>query len=243
MSWLEHPIIPMTDLNTGKQILALLQFADSFFPTGGFSQSYGLETYVQHKLVNGGDSLRRFMATYIDHVLGYEDGLAVSLGWKAATAEDYPALLQIDRILSATKLARESRMASIKTGCRMLRTVCALLDEPVLCEYLKLVETSLCSGHHAVVFGIVGSRAGLSLEQTLLGYLYNAIAVMVNNGVRLIPLGQQEGQRILWDLAPSLYRLAAEIPERTLDDLGSTAPALEIRAMYHERLYTRLFMS
>jgi len=66
---------------------------------------------------------------------------------------------------------------------------------------------------------------------------------MVNNGVRLIPLGQQEGQRILRELTPSLNRAASEIQLKEIDDLGSTAPALEIRAMQHERLYTRLFMS
>lgn len=233
----------LDEMDTGRQLLGLLQFSDSFFPTGGFSQSYGLETYVQHGLVDGGGSFREVLTTFIDHVLGREDGLAVSLAWKAATAEDYSTLVQIDQILSSTKMARESRTASVKTGCRTLRTAGPLLDAPILWEYLKLIETGFCSGHHAVAFGLVGCCAGLTLKQTTLGYLYNAVAAMVNNGVRLIPLGQQEGQCILWDLIPLLNRVASEILWKTLDNLGSTAPALEIRAMQHERLYTRLFMS
>ncbi|MCL6634448.1 MAG: urease accessory protein UreF [Peptococcaceae bacterium] len=243
MSGLEHLTPPGINMDTGRQLLTLLQFSDSFFPTGGFSQSYGLETCVQHGLVGGGGSFREVLTTFIDNVLGREDGPAVSLAWKAAASEDYSTLVQIDQILSATKMARESRTASVKTGCRMLRTAGPLLDAQVLWEYLKLIEAGSGSGHHAVAFGLAGCCAGLTLKQTILGYLYNAVAAMVNNGVRLIPLGQQEGQRILWDLIPLLNRVASEIPRKTLDDLGSTAPALEIRAMQHERLYTRLFMS
>lgn len=243
MSAAEHLNPPTTGTDTGRQLLVLLQFCDSFFPTGGFSHSYGLETYVQHGLVDGGGSFREFLSTFTGNVLGREDGPAVSLTWRAMDSKDFSALIRIDQILSATKLARESRTASMKTGRRMLRTAAPLLNDAVLWEYLKLVEAGSSSGHHAVVFGLLGCRAGLNLEQTLFGYLYNTVSAMVNNGVRLIPLGQQEGQNILWDLMPLLKCLASEIQRKTIDDLGSTAPALEIRAMQHERLYTRLFMS
>lgn len=243
MSGPDHLTPPTINIDTGRQLLVLLQFCDSFFPTGGFSQSYGLETYVQNGLVDGGDSFREFLSTFVDNVLGREDGVAVSLAWRAADSKDFSTLTQIDRILSATKLARESRTASIKTGCRMLRTAAPLLNDAFLWDYLKLIRAGSCSGHHAVVFGLLGCRSGLNLEQTLFGYLYNAVAAMVNNGVRLIPLGQQEGQNILWNKMPLLKQVVSEIQRKTLDDLGSTAPALEIRAMQHERLYTRLFMS
>jgi len=230
-------------MDTGSQILTLLQICDSFFPTGGFTQSYGLETYVQDGLVCGGDSFRELLNTFVQDVLVTGDGLAVFLAWRAAGAEDLSFLEKIDQILSAMKLARESREGSARTGCRMLYTASPLFEDHVLREYIGLVRAGFCGGHHSLAFGLLGRRAGLTLEQTLLGFLYNAAASMVNNGVRLIPLGQQEGQRILRELTPSLNRAASEIQLKEIDDLGSTAPALEIRAMQHERLYTRLFMS
>ncbi|MFZ5596878.1 MAG: urease accessory protein UreF [Bacillota bacterium] len=243
MTGRENTKVPDTITDTGKQLLTLLQICDSSFPTGGFSQSYGLETYVQEGLIEDGEIFKKLLTVFINDVLCSGDGLAAALSWQAAKEKDFTALREIDSILSAMKLAVESREGSAKTGRRMSRTAAPLLEDTFFREFMELVSNGHLDGHHAVTFGVLGRRAGLTLDQTVQGYLYNAAAAMVNIGVRLIPLGQQEGQGILRALSPVIIKAASEIPSKTLEDMGSAAFAWEIRAMRHERLYTRLFMS
>jgi urease accessory protein len=74
-------------------------------------------------------------------------------------------------------------------------------------------------------------------------YLYSTSAALVGAALRLMPLGQLAGQRILWDIRPLLGKLAAEVQGKTQADMWTFAPALEIAGMRHASLDARLFRS
>ncbi|HEX3032161.1 MAG TPA: urease accessory protein UreF [Bacillota bacterium] len=228
---------------TEQALLSLLQISDSFFPTGAFTQSYGLETFVQEGLVTSKEALAEFLTTYLLDNLATSDCLAMLLAYRVGAVADWTAVVQLDQRLAAQKLARESREASHKTGRRMLQVVQRLFPGSGLDKFAELIREGRAQGHHAVVFGLVTATLGLGEKEAALAFAYNATAGMVNNAVRLIPLGQHEGQWVLTTLSGVIQQAVKISLGLGLDDLGSTAPATEIRAMQHEHLYSRLFMS
>jgi urease accessory protein len=75
------------------------------------------------------------------------------------------------------------------------------------------------------------------------GFLHATAANLVSAGVRLVPLGQTDGQLAMAELARRIGPIAAAARACPLDDLGTASPALELCSFHHETLYTRLFRS
>jgi urease accessory protein len=98
-------------------------------------------------------------------------------------------------------------------------------------------------GHHAVIFGAVCADIGVETEKALLTYLYAAVSSLVSAGVRLIPLGHSDGQLAIGELKPVMTRITMAVALLGESDICTFAPALEVRAMQHEHLFTRLFKS
>jgi len=74
-------------------------------------------------------------------------------------------------------------------------------------------------------------------------FLYSTTALLVGAALRLLPMGQLEGQAVLWSLHPVIERVAREAAERPPGELWSFTPGLDIQGMLHERLDARLFRS
>ena len=98
-------------------------------------------------------------------------------------------------------------------------------------------------GHYSVTFGVYAAVLKVPLIDTLTGYYYNISSSLVNNCIKLIPLGQQEGQEILFSLYPHLTTLVQHSLEPEPHLIGRSCPGFDIRCMQHERLYSRLYMS
>lgn len=228
---------------TEAALLSLLQISDSFFPTGAFTQSYGLETYVQEGLVSSREALEELLTTYLMENLATSDCLAMLLAYRAAVQEDWTVVAELDQLLAAQKLARESREASYKTGRRMLQVVQRLYPSSGLDKFAEMIKEGSVQGHHALVFGLVSATLGLGEKEAALAFVYTATSGMVNNAVRLVPLGQNDGQWVLTSLLDIMQQTVEISLQLGLEDVGTTSPALEIRGMQHERLYSRLFMS
>ena len=105
------------------------------------------------------------------------------------------------------------------------------------------VQRGATPGHHALVFGCVAQHRELDMESTLLAYLYSVLTGLVAAALRLVPLGQSDGQRLLYELAPLSRDLIAQYGELQPEEAWSTTPGLDIRSMQHERLYSRLYRS
>ena len=101
----------------------LLQINDSLFPIGGYSHSYGLETYIQKGLVNDGSTARLYIENRLRYSLLYTDLLAVRLAYEAAAKEDLEKLEELEDVLDASKIPMELREASRKLGSRFVKTL------------------------------------------------------------------------------------------------------------------------
>ena len=224
----------------GKSLLTLLQLTDSFFPTGAFAHSFGLETYVQRELVNGPETFELFLRSTLDHGLRNGDAVAIGLTHKATEIEK---VVDLDARLTAMKVARESREGSIKIGKQFLRNTAILERNAMLDEYAERVRSGKCAGHHAIAYGLVASAAKIDLFSAVLGYLHAHVVGQVSAAVRLIPLKPTDGQGIIDAIRPNLINIARFAEGASTGDLGGFTPGLDIHGMQHERLYSRLFIS
>jgi urease accessory protein len=228
---------------TDPRLLSLLHFSDSAFPTGGYAHSFGLEHYCQAGIVRDRDGLERFLRAQLEGAAGPCDATAAAAALRALARGDLEACRGLDEALEAMKVVREFREGSHQMGRQTLRVAAALVGDRRLASYLDDVDARRAPGHHAVAFGMVAGALGWEPEAAATAFLYSTTALLVGAALRLLPMGQLEGQTALWHLHPVIERVAREATERSPADLWSFTPGLDIQGMRHERLDARLFRS
>jgi urease accessory protein len=234
---------PITMSLPPRAFLALLQLCDTALPVGAFSFSHGLETYTQHGLIADAVMLQTWLETLLRHTVHGSHLLPVALAYRATAAADWGLLERLDQQLTAMKHARELRAASMKVGQRLLRLAGHIWPGPAVEHLDTLWHQGKIVAHHAVVLGLLGCELGLEERVIVEGAGYQWLSGMVAAALRLLPLGQSAGQRLLTTLLTHLPAIADDIRQQGWDDLSSAAPEFDIRAMQHETLYSRLFQS
>jgi urease accessory protein len=215
------------------QLLRLLQLADSALPIGAMAHSFGLEQLVAEGLLDV-SGLEAFLGAYLEET-GALEGACVreahelGRGWHRERWEN------LNRRLSALKPARESREASAALGRRLLELAAGLGNGRALLE----ARTAEGEAHHCASFGLVGGALGFHAGATVIAYLHQSLAGLISACQRLMPLGQRQAARMLWDLKPAVVRAA----ETAIESASAFTPLLEAGSMRHPWLATRLFIS
>ena len=231
-------------MTEGTAKFFLLQVNDALVPIGGYSHSYGLETYIQKGIVHDEDSAEEFIHKRLEYNFLYNEFLAVRLGWEYAVRGDLTAISRLEEIMEAGKIPRETREASRKLGSRFIKTLSALeipRENRVFEEYREARKGK--SVHHAVAYGVFCGAAGITREEALEHFLYAQTSAMVTNCVKTIPLSQSSGQKLLSGCYPLLQKLTREVKELGEEWLGLSGPGFDLRCMQHEGLYSRIYMS
>ena len=228
----------MTGTRMTDALFRLMTWLSPSYPVGGFSYSHGLEAAVEAGLVKDRATLIAWLTHILRHGSGLIDAVALSNAWQAAG--DLDALDDIADLAGALKGTAELAMESELQGNAFAKiTLVAWPSDALQCLVERRNAKAL---PHAVAVGVVCADA-VPLAQAITAYLQGFTANLVSAAVRLVPLGQTDGQLALAALAPVVGEIAAVAQTKTLDDVGTAAPMVDILSMIHETQYTRLFRS
>ncbi|MEY4479528.1 MAG: hypothetical protein RLZZ267_206 [Bacillota bacterium] len=223
--------------------LAYVQLLDSALPIGGFSHSFGLESYVQDNTIVTTQQLEQYIVGQLHSSLTRMDGLVIKGVYEAIAANDESRIAQLDQILHVQRLPRESRDGQAKMGKRLIKLAKSLDPILQLDELERILITHGGTGTLPVVHAWICERLGLSLDEAVQGFLYSSVQTMVNSALRLMAMGQTEGQIIVRRMLPIINREWNAVKDLPTTQLHTFTFAHDIRAMQHETLYSRLFMS
>ena len=217
----------------------LMAWLSPAYPIGAFSYSSGIEWAVEAGDIADAASLKAWLTTMIADGSGFCDA-ALFVHAHRAAAEDDAALATVAELAAAFTSSKERHLETTAQGRAFLDTTraawpCAELDR-LLATWsgdiaLPVAVSVACAGH------------GVPLGPALSAYLHALTANLISTGVRLIPLGQTDGQRVLAALEPVAAATGQRALATSLDEIGSAAFRSDIAAMRHETQYTRLFRS
>jgi urease accessory protein len=219
-----------------------LRFVDSFFPSGGYAFSSGLEAAVQGGAVRNAEELSRYVTGLLTTGIGEREAVGVGLAHEAYESGIIETAFKADRELDAMKLDRESRTASQQMGRQVIRLASNQQARyPLIEDYRAAVEAEQTPGHLAVSLGLTLAAAGWSKRDTIAAYLYQTATGFVAAAMKLMPIGQREGQRLLESWLEVIEGVSHNAAQQQV--FQSWSPIQDIYAMRHSRLESRLFRS
>jgi urease accessory protein len=223
----------------GASLYRLMAWLSPAYPTGGFSYSHGLEYAIEAGLVSDAQTLQAWVATVVEKGAGWVDSLLLAAAWRAAAADDSVRLIALAELAAAWRGSAEMAMESETQGRAFLATTAAAWPHPLL----ERLGAELDAVPLALAVGAAAAAHAISLELTIQGCLQAMASNLVSAGMRLIPLGQTDGQRIMAALGPAIGAIAGRALGTKLEDAGTSALMIDWCSMCHETQYTRLFRS
>ncbi len=226
-------------------LLAALQLADSFFPSGTLTLSHGLEAFLSLHPESGKD-IPRLLKDYLQHKVVPLELVAYLHAYRAVEAADLEHLQHIDRYLTASLLPQELRHGTARSGRALLETLRALeyLEHNALFQaFVTGVRTQQSDGNAPICLALVCLNWQVPQRAGGIVLLYTFMVSFLGAALRLGSIGHREAQRILLSLRPQLSSLVDMVWERDLEEMGAFAPLADIRAMQHAYLPVRLFSS
>ena len=215
---------------TDGSLLRLLAWLSPAFPTGAFTCSHGLEWAVEAGDIRDAGDLRQWLTDILHHGAGRCD--AILLRHAYCAAKDPAALAAIAELAAAIAPARERLSESLGQGTAFLRAARAWGLPAITGEAPYPVAVGALAGWHAI-----------GEDASVIAYLQSFISNLISAAVRLVPLGQSDGLRVLASLEPGILAVAADTRTASLADAGGCAFRADLAAMRHETQYTRLFRS
>lgn len=225
-------------MTTSDNLYRLLTWTSPAYPIGGYAFSHGLENAVERALITDADSTREWIADLILIGDGQADLVFVSQGWESG--DDEQAISQVADMALAFQPTAEIRLESVAQGSAFLKTTASAWG----CDATDRLQERLGSvAVYPVVFGAVARHSGVDKSDALHAYAHGFVANLVSAAVRLVPLGQTDGQIITSALMAAVLNAVSSAIDTPLDDVSSSCIMADIASMQHEVQYTRLFRS
>jgi urease accessory protein len=224
-------------------LLRLQSWLSPAFPTGSYSYSHGLEWAVEAGNICDRETLVDWLEADICYGSGRNEAIFFSEAWRCAIDLDRAKLFEIAELAGAFRATSEFALESSQQAAACLATLRQAWPDRVLDWLSEILRERHVQPTPAVVLGIRSARQGIPVSLALPVFLQSYVANLVTAGVRLIPLGQTDGQLAIAELEEAVLAASAQGETATIDDLGSAAFMVDLASMAHETQYTRLFRS
>jgi urease accessory protein len=224
-------------------LLSALRLADSALPVGGFTASYGLESFLEEGLVEDGEELRALLETYLTERVGPSEMVALRAAHEAAVDGDLEGVAAVDRRLRAMTLAREARESSTRSGGKLLELLAATEADDTLAAYAGRAAAGEVPGNYAVALGLAAGRLGVPAREAALALAHSFVTGLLGAAQRLGRFGHTEIQAVLRELQPVMAAAWTDNADRPVEEMRAFTPEIELLSARHERAERRLFVS
>lgn len=224
-----------------QQLLYLLQLADSALPLGSYSYSEGLESLINNQIISDEKTLHSWIINELKYgTIKMETAIMIN-AYECFINRKSAQLNYWNNWLSANKETWELRQQSWQMGNSLLKLIQAL--ETSNQDIINLNQILEKPFNYSVIFGIVAANWELEKAKVILVYLKTWVTNTINAGIKLIPLGQTQGQKLLFNIFSFLNIISEEIISLKNSELVTCNWGLSLASMNHETQYSRLFRS
>jgi urease accessory protein len=237
---IDRPDSEATEARASAALYRLMSWLSPSYPVGAFSYSGGLEWAVEAGDVKDAATLTDWLGAVIAHGSVFCDAVFFVHAHTAARTDDDSALRAIAELAGAFASSKERHLETTAQGRAFMDATLAAWPCAALARLQELSPTVIA---YPVAVGVTAAGHAIPLAPALAAFLHAVAANLISAGVRLIPLGQTAGQRVLADLESVVATAAQTASTTQLDEVGGASFRADIASMRHETQYTRLFRS
>ena len=223
------------------QQLALMQLSDSFFPSGSFTFSHGLETLVQTGKIQSRQEILYFLQILLRNKVGVSDVVALIHSYRGSKNGNIEEVRKADRQLFIQTAIAKNRETQRQSGRALLMVASSTWQD----EQLQTLNQDAVQGKihclHPVIFGAITSVAGLKERDAVLAFLHGLVTNILGAAIRLGILGHIQTQQVLLQLVPDIEAVWSTAVSMNLEQMWSCTPFIDIAQMQHPKLAQRLF--
>ncbi len=237
--------IKMDDNFISIDDISFLQLSDSFFPTGLYTTSNGLELlfYDKNKKLTYED-IFNFIKAYLSQQIGPTDCTIIGNVYNCIQKNDCSKLLELDNLYYFMRLIKETRSASIRSGIQLLKCISSFTDDNEYVNfYLKNIKDGYAKGVYPVSFALSCNAMNIKKERSGLMLLYGFTISVVGAALRLGILQHYDGQRIIHEMKPVILSNVIKNIDRSYSNMWQFIPQLDIIQIHHEQMDSKMFIT
>ncbi len=225
------------------QDLGMIQMSDSFFPTGLYANSNGLESIFQNNKKITHLEIGKIIETQLKQQIGPTDLVVMENALKFASTKEFDKISELDMKINSIKNIKEVREASKRSGIQLARCIKEFVEDEILEKYLKFHQKGMINGSYSVSFGLCANALGISPQKAGLMFLYGFTVSVVGAASRMGIIQHHQAQKIIHELKPLIIQIVSESIDKSTKEIWQFAPHLEILQMHHERMDSKMFIT
>ncbi len=232
------PVDPLVDE------VSMLQLGDSFFPTGMYTTSSGLETLFYDGRIKTKQEIIEFITVCLQYQIGPADCAALSNAYDFAKKENITKIIEIDHILFSMKLIKEIREASTRSGRQLLNCLLSFVpDNNLISSYYNSIKNKTANGIYPVALALASNSLNITKERACLILLYGFTVSITGAALRLGMLQHIEGQQVIHELKPIITNVINNNIKRHFSNLWQFSPGIDLVQMKHENMDSKMFIT
>lgn len=227
-----------------EQELGLMQLSDSFFPTGIFATSNGLEYLFNQRKINGISEIIDMIRINITQQIGPTDCVAIASTYDHISRNDLEKITEIDRSVFSIKLIKEIREASVRSGIQLIKCMTEFLrEDKILNKYQQDILDNKIHGIFPVAYAISCNALKINKEKCMTMMIYGFTVSIVGAALRLGIIQHFEAQKIIHMVKPIISQTVKENSKKSHLEMFQFAPQMDIIQMAHEKMDSKMFIT